>query len=50
MSWRSFTRYTAKSDMTYLMETLKIHGVINHEPDQFPFQSPGHELKGNEQI
>jgi len=29
--------YTAKSYMKYLMDTLQIDGVMNHEPDQFPF-------------
>ena len=28
--------YTAKSYMAYLMDTLKIDGIMNHEPDAFP--------------
>lgn len=28
--------YTAKSYMEYLLDTLLIDGVMNHEPDQFP--------------
>jgi glycerophosphoryl diester phosphodiesterase len=28
--------YTANSYMRYLLDTLKIDGIMNHEPDQFP--------------
>ena len=28
--------YTAKTYMQYLLGTLKIDGIMNHEPDQFP--------------
>lgn len=31
--------YTSKNYMTYLMDTLKIDGLMIHEPDQFP--APG---------
>ena len=30
--------YTTKNYMSYLMDDLKIDGVMNHEPDQFPFK------------
>lgn len=28
--------YSARSYMAYLMDELKIDGIMNHEPDQFP--------------
>lgn len=28
--------YTAKSYMSYLLDTLKIDGIMNHEPNEFP--------------
>jgi len=28
--------YTARSYMSYLLDTLSIDGIMNHEPDQFP--------------
>jgi len=33
--------YSARSYMAYLMDGLKIDGVMNHVPDQFPQTAPG---------
>ncbi len=32
--------YTSKSHMSYLLNDLKIDGIMNHEPDQFPLEAP----------
>lgn len=32
---------TASGHMSYLLDTLKIGGIMNHEPDQFPLERIG---------